>query len=654
MIATIKNLLRERRRTYRPPPDLTVGGWAEKYRFLSSEASAEAGKWHNARNPMLVQPMDALSPQDPCERVVCKFSSQVGKTEIGLNFGGYQIDQDPGPMLIVQPTKMPMGETFAKDRIGPMLRDTPVLAKIFGGKKAKDHGNTIYHKVYPGGQMTVAGANSPSQLASRPIRYLYCDELDRWVVTKEGNALLQARARMKSFHNKKELLTSSPSFPNVGIDFEYQQCLQHEWQLKCQHCDHQQFPKFKNFIFDRDEFGKAINVQFVCSECGSTHGEQEEGFLKATAEWVIVNDADPKFKGYWANQFGSSFVAWRDTVQEFLDAKDDPERLQVVVNTAFAECWEGVGEKLEPQALYDRREQYPVSRDGELLVPNEADQLFMTVDTQDTWLDCEVFAVNAKHQSWGMLRTQLYGDTSEDGPYEQLDELLATQFPTEDGGTMSIYATMMDIKGHRQKKVVEYLHDRKFLKIYGYAGQKDGAKNQIARAKKRLEDGTKKWVWIFNVRTNDFKRAAMTFMGRESHRGGACHWPKGASDEDVAGYDLEHFEQACAEKMNSRMVRGTMVTSFDQTRKRNEAFDLRHMLYALLQISKPSWSRHRNEKPSTRLIKAREKAAAPIAGKKDAPVKTRKRKRMPVIEGAEFIKSKTTKRSTSNWITKRR
>lgn len=645
MTTTIANLLTQRRSNYRPPPDLMVSQWAEAERYLSSEASAEAGKWHNARNPMLVEPMDALSPHDPCERVVCKFSSQVGKTEVGLNFAGYQIDQDPGPMLIVQPTKMPMGETFAKDRIQPMLRDTPALAVKFSGVKSKDSGNTIYHKVYPGGQMTVAGANSPSQLASRPIRYLYCDELDRWVVTKEGNALLQARARMKAFHNSKELLTSSPSFPNVGIDFEYNQCLQHEWQLVCQHCGSSQFPYFRNFIFDRDEFGNAQNVQFVCKDCGGVHDEAEEGFLKATAKWVAVNDADPKFKGYWANQFGSSFVAWRDTVQEFLDAKDDPERLQVVTNTAFAECWKGAGEHLDADRLRQRRELYPMI-DGELLVPNAVQLLFLTVDTQDTWLDYEVFGVNESLQSWGMERGQLYGNTDETDVWDQLEELLERQFATEDGRMMPIYASMIDIKGHRQDKVVKFVHAHRFMRVHGYAGQGSGAKDQISRTKKKMEDGTRKKINVFNVRTDDFKRRAMTYMARDAHKKGACHWPMATDESDIAGYDREHFEQLCAETMEVSFKSGQQSTKFKQKRPRNEAFDLRHMLYALLQIAKPSWSKE------TRSGRSRKKRPARVKPQ-TRPQVVEQPTNTPEPE-TPWVKKSKRKRPSGNWINRRR
>ena len=69
--------------------------------------------------------MDAGS--DPSVRqVVVMSAAQVGKTEVLLNVIGYHIDQDPAPMLIVQPT-LSMAQAVSKDRLAPMVRETGAL-----------------------------------------------------------------------------------------------------------------------------------------------------------------------------------------------------------------------------------------------------------------------------------------------------------------------------------------------------------------------------------------------------------------------------------------------------------------------------------------------------------------------------------------------
>ena len=91
-------------RAWRPPPILTVSQWADQTRRLSPEASAEPGRWYTARAEYMRGVMDAVS--DPTVRqVVVMSAAQVGKTEVLLNMICFHVDQDPAPILVVQPTE---------------------------------------------------------------------------------------------------------------------------------------------------------------------------------------------------------------------------------------------------------------------------------------------------------------------------------------------------------------------------------------------------------------------------------------------------------------------------------------------------------------------------------------------------------------------
>ena len=132
---------------FRPPPDLTVSEWADEYRFLSREASPEAGKWHTDRAPYQREMMDAVKT---CERIVIMTAAQIGKTELLLNVIGYFIAKEPSPILLLQPT-LEMGEAFSKDRLAPMVRDCPELTPLIANPRARDSGNTLLHKNFPAG-----------------------------------------------------------------------------------------------------------------------------------------------------------------------------------------------------------------------------------------------------------------------------------------------------------------------------------------------------------------------------------------------------------------------------------------------------------------------------------------------------------------------
>src|SRR6059058_2453346 len=163
---------------WRDPPRLTVSQWADKRRRLSAESSAEPGRWITARAEYQRGMMDAVSDQ-AIHMVVVMSSAQIGKTELVNNIIGFHVDQDPAPILLLQPT-LDMAEAWSKDRLAPMVRDTPALRGKIADPRARDSGNTLLHKSFPGGHITVAGANSAASLASRPIRVVLCDEVDRY------------------------------------------------------------------------------------------------------------------------------------------------------------------------------------------------------------------------------------------------------------------------------------------------------------------------------------------------------------------------------------------------------------------------------------------------------------------------------------------
>ena len=102
---------------------LNVAEWAEKHRVLSSKSSSEAGAWKNKRTPYLVEPMDCLSTDNPVQRVVLQFASQLGKTEAGSNWLGYVISHSPASMLVIQPT-LEMAKRLSRQRLEGLINDT--------------------------------------------------------------------------------------------------------------------------------------------------------------------------------------------------------------------------------------------------------------------------------------------------------------------------------------------------------------------------------------------------------------------------------------------------------------------------------------------------------------------------------------------------
>ncbi len=199
------NLFRNIAKALSPPPELTVSQWADKYRKLSPESSSEPGQWNTDRAPYQREIMDAVV-DSAVETVVIMSSAQVGKTELILNTIGYYIDYDPAPILCLQPT-LEMAQAFSKDRLAKMIRDTPVLRGKVKDARARDSENTILHKSFPGGHITMVGANSAAGLAMRPIRIVMMDEIDRFPPSagSEGNPIKLAEKVLQHFGIERRL-----------------------------------------------------------------------------------------------------------------------------------------------------------------------------------------------------------------------------------------------------------------------------------------------------------------------------------------------------------------------------------------------------------------------------------------------------------------
>lgn len=207
----------------KPPPDLKLSEWADKFRRLAAGTTAEPGRWKTAKAPYQKEIMDAITDIS-IKKVVIMSAAQVGKTDaMVLNPIGYYIHYDPSPIMVIQPT-IDMAEKFSKEKLSPMLRETPVLAERVHDK-SRSSGNTILQKIFPGGFVTIAGANSPTGLRSHTVRILLADEIDGYPASagNEGDPLLLATKRQTTYWNKKQVDISTPTIKGASrIEIEYE------------------------------------------------------------------------------------------------------------------------------------------------------------------------------------------------------------------------------------------------------------------------------------------------------------------------------------------------------------------------------------------------------------------------------------------------
>lgn len=584
--------------SYKPPEALTVSQWADKYRVLSRESSAEAGPWNNDRTPYLVEIMDAFT--DPAvNHLTMVASSQVGKSELELNIIGYIIDQDPGSVLYIQPN-LDDAKKFSKLRIAPMLRDSPRLRSKVADIKSRDAGNTTLQKSFPGGMLTIVGSNSASALASTPARYVIGDERDRWALSAgtEGDPWKLAEARTTTYYNAKMVDVSTPTDKETSpIAKSYDEGTQEHWCRQCPHCGEWHDIVFNDikFEFDTIKNGRkkdyiVNSVAWCCPDCGCLSTEEE--MRKQPAQWIASNPAALRkgHRSFWLNAFSSPWTSWSKIVYEFLAARHDPQKLKVVYNTKLGQLWEDRGDLEDEDTFLGRREEYGTREDGTPVdLPDGVLVLTCGVDTQDDRLEYEVVGWGHYDESWGIKKGIIMGDPNDDYVWDRLDEVVDKAYKFADGRGLKISMTCVDSGGHKTQSVYRHCRDRMHKRVFAIKGQGgDGVPYTKPPSKVKIvvKGKTIGLAWLYVIGVDAGKADILQGAMRVKEAGPKyCHFPKGTE----RGYDLAFFNGLLSEKLVMKTDRGRTRMAWEKIpgHERNEALDCRNYARAALRILDP-------------------------------------------------------------------
>lgn len=271
-----------------PPPKLTISEYADRYMVLTSESSAEPGRWQTSRAPYQKEIMDAVSDRK-VKKVVVMSSAQIGKTAILLNIIAYYIDYKACPMMMLMPVDKLL-KSFSKDRLSPMIKANRRIKYKVDEDKSRDGNNTTLYKSFPGGSLTLAGANSTSDLSSRSVRLLLADEVDRFRenIGGEGDPLKLAEKRTAAFKNRKLVYVSTPTIAGISrIEKEYKDSTMEEWSLKCPACGEYHIPNFRESVNFNRTASDYQPISMTCSKCGVMSTEKE--WKKSVGKWLVTN-----------------------------------------------------------------------------------------------------------------------------------------------------------------------------------------------------------------------------------------------------------------------------------------------------------------------------------------------------------------------------
>ena len=525
--------------------------------------------------------MNAVSDAS-VETVVVKSSSQVGKSEIGLNMVGFHVDQDPAPIMVVLPTERD-AESWSKDRFAPMVRDTECLRDKLSNPKSRDGSNKILHKKFTGGQLTLVGSNAPSGLAMRPIRILLFDEVDRYPASAgaEGDPVNLAKKRTITFWNRKIIMVSTPTIKGVSrIDAAWEESDQRRFWVPCPDCGEHQVLSWEQVRWDKDKTGKHLpeTAHYVCQHCGVVWSDPKRWAAVRFGEWR----AEKPFAGvagFHLNEIYSPWVKLGEMARAFLSAKaQGAEGMKTFVNTSLGETWAETGDAPDWQRLYDRRMPWKTGT-----VPTGG--LFLTAgaDVQKDRIEVDVWAWGRGLESWLVDHIVIDGGPGDAGAWSDLSELLGHTWSHETGAALRISKLAIDT-GYETPTVYSWARKAGFGQVAPVKGVEGFNRSSpvsgptyvdSTNAGKRLRRGARLWT----VAVSTFKAETYRFLGlarpTDEELAGGAKYPHG-SIHLPNWVESEWIKQLVAEQLVTvRTKRGFARLEWQKLRERNEALDCR-------------------------------------------------------------------------------
>jgi phage terminase large subunit GpA-like protein len=529
-----------------PPPRLDFADWIEATIRLPGDVSAQTG-------PMQLTPVqrgiaDAIGDPE-VERVTVVKPVRLGYSTLLAAFIAYHVENDPAPILAVQPTESDC-RGWMVDDLEPIFGASPRLRNLLGVEHDPTGRSTILSRRFPGGSLKLIAAKAPRNLRRHNARILVLDEIDGMESGAEGSPITLAERRTLSFPDRKILAGSTPTLEDTSHVLRlYRESDQRVFEIRCPDCGGFHAPTWKDIVWPE---GKPQEAAYVCPDCGTVQPETRKAAMVEAGRWRITRPEVKGHAGFRTNVLVSTLPAasWGNIAREFLAAKAHPDLLQSWTNTLMAEGWRQAGEELNEAELQGRAEPFGLDR-----LPPEVLVLTAGVDVQHDRLECvtlghsatETFVLDYR-AFWGPVNTA-------EAPWADLDAFLATRFAHPLGGALGFDAIAVDSSdGHTMDRVLGFtaprLH-RRIVAIKGADGQRPAIRMSATKGHK---------LFIVGV---DGEKARL-----------AERLKRGRSIRFSDGLDRRFYEELASERRIVRYTRGVPSATWERIPgRRAEALD---------------------------------------------------------------------------------
>jgi phage terminase large subunit GpA-like protein len=436
--------------------DLTVSEWSDRYRKVSAESGSRyPGDWITARVPYLREPMDCLHPDHPARSVRLKFSAQTGKSEVGVCWFGFIVDQAPGSLLTILPS-LDEALKYNRVKLQPTIDASPRIRHRVRPENSRDEAaSTTAFKRFAGGFNQIVTASSSKGLQMISVRYLIMEEVSEYPLDTDGRGspIDQARARQKSYGDMaKEFVPSTPGIAGeCRISQMYDEGDRRRCYLPCPHCGAFQVLRFENM--QPPSVATNNRATFGCIANGCIIDQAEMPDMRLKLRWVptrveegepavpvTISPAEidvyaiPPCEGrvrQWHPSYAlwsaySPFESWGDIFARWLDAKGDPLKEKVFTQQDLGEAYEASSDTPDWEKLLAVRR--PWRQD---VVPFPACVLTGFIDVQGNRFEWGVWGYGPGFQAWMVARGVIAHGYETDAAWKAIDALTARTWPTE-------------------------------------------------------------------------------------------------------------------------------------------------------------------------------------------------------------------------------
>lgn len=462
-----------------PRRSISISAWAVRDRILTKAETDLDGEWKH-RNPLLVEPMDCMSPRSGVHEVACMFPIQFGKTMIASNVIGHTMVENPCPIMVCLPGEVTLNK-WVQQKLNPML-ESPAIKRALASTASRDASNTRTYKEFSGeGQLYIEHAGSPSRLKSSSIRILIVDELDEFAanLATQDDPLELLDGRTSAFPtNYKRLYISTPGIAGVSrIEEKWRLSDQRRWYVPCPHCGHFQPLELHGL----QGMPGTKECWYMCRECTAVIEEHHKTQMIGAGRWVPEKPG-AEIRGYTANflyyQFGMG-PRWGEMLQRWRSVQRDPAKLKTFINDRLAEVWEDRNaRKLRDAELAERGEPYRLRT-----APPGVLVLVAGVDTQDDRLAVQIIGLGRGMECWVIDYVELDGDPAEPDVWARLTDLINRPIEYHNGALMSVEATAIDAAGHRTEHVYNYVRQARIRRPMAIFGAKPANAPILGRPK---------------------------------------------------------------------------------------------------------------------------------------------------------------------------